>query len=252
MLVPALLLALCLGSLAWFIRNDRADYRAFKLLTSTADRQRRYRAWALRSFLLFSCAAVAALAILHRLRALVLLPAEFRPLFQSLQPHTADARSFVSGLVFGLLGALTGSLLIALLLPLILRRRVKPVMLGDVAPLMPRNAAETWWTALLSVNAGVGEELYFRLLLPLLLVSLTGNALLAFILAALLFGAAHFYQGVVGILATTAAGAVLTALYLWTGNLWMAVAAHALLDLLGLVVRPTLTRLAEARMAQRA
>ena len=40
MLIPSLLLAAVLALLAWFVRNDRAEYAAFKALTRTEDRQR--------------------------------------------------------------------------------------------------------------------------------------------------------------------------------------------------------------------
>lgn len=250
MLLSAILLALCLGSLAWFVRGDLADYRAFKLLTETADRQKRYRAWALKGFLLFTCPAVAALAILGRLRTLAALPAEFRPLFLRLNVHASAARTFTSGLVGVFLGALAAGLVVGLLLPRLLRRSVKPVQVGDIAALLPRNGAETAWAALLSVNAGIGEELYFRLLLPLLLVSVGSSALAAFVIAGLIFGPVHFYQGIAGIVGTTIVGALLAGLYLWTGNLWTAVGAHALLDLVGLVIRPALQRLIAARTAR--
>jgi membrane protease YdiL (CAAX protease family) len=42
---------------------------------------------------------------------------------------------------------------------------------------------------------------------------------------------------------TTLVGAVFACLYLWTGSLWITMAAHAGLDLFGLVVRPTFMRL---------
>jgi uncharacterized protein len=251
MLLPAILLALCLGSLAWFVRKDLAAYQAFKRLTETGGRQRQYRAWLVKTFLLFTCATPAVLAILGRLRALTALPPEFQPLFLDLNAHASAASAF-NGLLIGIfLGALAAGLVAGLLLPRLLRRNVKPVYAGDVAALLPRNGAETVWTALLSVNAGIGEELYFRLLLPLLLVSVGCGALSAFVLAVLIFGAVHFYQGVVGIVATTIIGALLAVLYLWTGNVWVAVAAHALLDLVGLVVRPTLLRMMAGRNAVR-
>lgn len=256
MVLPALLLALCLGSLAWFLRTDLGDYRAFKLLTETADRQRRYRLWALKSFLLFGCTTIAALALLGRLHALVALPADFHPLFQAMQLPAESAHSFNSGLLTGMLGALAGGLVVVLLLPRLLKRRSqfagKPLYAGDVAPLLPRNGAETVWGAVLSVNAGISEELYFRLLLPLLLASLGCSALAAFVIAGLIFGAVHFYQGIAGIVATTILGGAMAAVYLLSGDLWIAAATHAAIDLIGLVVRPSLSRLAASRAASRA
>lgn len=251
MITSAVLLALCLVSLVWFVRKDLADYRAFKLLTETADRQRRYRGWLLKSFLLFPGGGVVALAVLGRLHALVALPPEFRPLFLALQASGAASGDFIRGLIAGAAGAVAGVIAIGFLLRRFSRRKAGPIYAGDVAALLPRNGAETVWTALLAVNAGVGEEIYFRLLLPLLLVGIWGHVPAAFVLACLIFGGVHFYQGIAGVLATTVLGGALAALYLWTGSLFIAMAAHAVLDLIGLVVRPTLARMAASRAEAR-
>jgi len=67
-----------------------------------------------------------------------------------------------------------------------------------------------------------------------------GSAIFAFIAAGLIFGLVHFYQGWVGILATTAAGFVFAALYLATGALWVVIVLHALMNLNSLWLRPLL------------
>ena len=254
MLKLSLLLVLNLAVLWWFVRKDGAEYAAFKQLKATADRQRCYRRWVIKSFLLFSGATLLSLLVMHRLDAVVWIPGEFVSLaarLRSLVPaEQIPDKEFVIGFV-------TAAVLAGTLLGVVLAKKLKvrhatlehPAMLehtrtlGDIEPLMPRNAAETVWTALLSLNAGLSEECFFRLLLPLLLAGLLHNALLAFALATLLFGLVHLYQGVVGILMTAILGAILACIYLWTGNLWVAIAVHAGIDLLGLVVRPTLTHL---------
>ena len=53
-MLKLLLLLLCLAMLWWFLRNDAAEYAAFKKLTDTRERQRCYRHWVLKSFLVFS------------------------------------------------------------------------------------------------------------------------------------------------------------------------------------------------------
>ena len=118
-----------------------------------------------------------------------------------------------------------------------------PFVIGDIAPLMPRNRAETAHAALLALNAGLSEELFFRLLLPMLLTIVLGNALCAFVGAAIIFGLVHIYQGWIGVLVTAILGLALTILYLMTQTLWLAIGAHAMMDLLALVVRPTFARL---------
>src|SRR3546814_10584207 len=69
-----------------------------------------------------------------------------------------------------------------------------------------------------ALAAGITEELYFRLLLPLTIALVTGNALVGFAVATLLFGLAHRYQRWRGVLATSAVGAVLAFVYLASGD----------------------------------
>lgn len=244
MALAAILLVLALLPYAWFLRKDSNTYQAFKSLTDTHARQRRFRIWALKGFLRFGCASLAALAILGRLSALQTFPPEFQRLarfFHSLGPTP-------SGTISVLIGLAAALILIPFLSILHARRKakkepVKIVAAGDVTALLPRNWAETAHTLVMSLNAGFSEELYFRLLLPLLLAILIGHAIPAFVLAALLFGLAHIYQGTTGVIASTALGLVMVLIYLLTGTIWAAVAAHAFMDLLGLVISPTLMRI---------
>lgn len=237
-----LLLVLSAGVLWGFVRNDASEYAAFKALTSTTGRQRFYRVWILKSFLALFGTTLVCLLLLHRLHTLSSLPAEFIPLAARLAAHMPTTQMLDKGFLIGIaIGATISGILISVLLAR--KHQTSHATLGDVEPLMPRNAAETGWTALLSLNAGLSEECFFRLLLPLLLISLLHKSLLAFAIATILFGLVHFYQGVAGILATTLLGVVLTGLYLWTGSLWITMATHAALDLFALVVRPTIMRL---------
>jgi membrane protease YdiL (CAAX protease family) len=246
-LLPAVLLIVALGGLWWMTRNDVAEYAAFKRLTATRDRQRRYRAWVLKSFALFFGVTVVSLLVLGRLAALASLPPEFTALSRMAQAAAA-MQKLGSGFLIGLIGGVAGA---GVAIGVIAARRrpgaAKVVALGDIGALMPRNWAETAHTALMSVNAGVSEEMFFRLLLPLLLALMFGDAAWGFVGAAIVFGLAHVYQGWAGVVATTVVGVVFTGLYLWTGSLWIAVGAHLLLDLVGLVVRPTIAQLAAGR-----
>lgn len=241
--IPAgVLLVICLAALWWFARQDRADYAAFKRLTATKDRQRRYRLWILKSLLLFSGGGLLCLWIVGRLGAIGTSPAEFHELSARANSVLPTSKLPGPGFLIGfgaavLLGALGGALMVTRL------KTVKPMTLGDIEPIMPRNWAETAHTAVLALNAGISEELFFRLLLPLLLTLVLRNVVAAFAIAAAVFGLVHIYQGIVGVLATAVLGAAFTVLYLWTGNLWIAMGGHALFDLLGLVVRPAFTRL---------
>jgi membrane protease YdiL (CAAX protease family) len=247
MVLPGVLLLASLGTLAWFVRGDIAEYAAFKTLTNTAARQARYRAWIVKSLLLFCGMTLVALLLLRRVDALAVFPAEFGALSHTLRSALPSEAAFGNGFFAGLLGAIAVGAVLGAVLSKRFAGRRPPVMLGDIEPLLPTNPAETAHAAVLSLNAGLSEELFFRLLVPLLLVLLVGNALYAFAIAAVIFGLVHVYQGWVGVLATMVLGLGLTAIYLATGNIWIAVAVHAGIDIVGLVVRPTIARLIPAR-----
>jgi len=245
-LVPALLLLVAMAALAWFTWRDRAEYARFKRLTETADRQRVYRAWLVTAFLLFLVGSMAVLAVLGRLAATLREPDAFLPLTTTLRralPASLVSPELLGGLVSGMAIAVVAVTILSV------RRgaKVQAVQLGDISALMPRNGAETLWTMLLSINAGISEELFFRLLLPLLFGLAFGHVEVGFALAVVAFGLAHLYQGWIGVLATAFVGAVFTALYLWSGSLAVPVVLHVIIDLLGLVVRPTATRLLARR-----
>ncbi|HEY1749657.1 MAG TPA: type II CAAX endopeptidase family protein [Caulobacteraceae bacterium] len=243
-LVPAILLLACLATLAWMTWRDARQYARFKSFTETADRQRFYRRWLVGSVLLFIGGSLLALALTGRLRALTVEPTIFLDLTRRLRLVAP-----VSIVGPELLGGIVGGMTVGAVLMVVLSQRSgrKPVQVGDIGALMPRNGAEAGWTFLLSINAGISEELFFRLALPLLLVLTFGKPLVAYVVASAVFGLAHVYQGWIGVVVTAVVGAVLAALYLWTGALVVPIVLHALVDLLGLVVRPVLAR----RLARR-
>jgi membrane protease YdiL (CAAX protease family) len=238
-LLPAALLLAALAAVAWLSWQDARQYAAFKTFTDTAERQRVYRRWLVGSVLLFIVGSLAALSLVGQLGALTTEPPGFLDLTRRLRavlPLSAIDPEALGGFVGGLTIGMVALVVIAQ------RRGVAGVQFGDFAALMPRNGPETLWALALSLNAGVSEELFFRLLLPLLFVLVAGKALIAFAAASVVFGFAHLYQGWLGILATGLVGAVFAALYLWSGNLIVPMALHAAIDVLGLVIRPTLAR----------
>ena len=233
MLLPAVLLAGTLALLAWFARDDVREYRLFKALDSSAQRRARYALWIWKQIIFFALPALAGLALLGRLDALAGLPGEFTPLARLLPPISNI--SLVLAAMVG--GMVAGSLLTAF----VTRRGRRPLQIGDISRLLPRNRAELGLAALLSLTAGISEELMFRLFLPLLLVLVTGAGWPAFAIALLIFGLMHRYQGMAGAAMTVLIGALMAFVYLATGSLLFAMALHALLDLNGLVLRPMVT-----------
>lgn len=93
-----------------------------------------------------------------------------------------------------------------------------------------------------SIAAGVFEEALFRLGLPAILFGLTGSAWLAFLLAGVVFGLVHAYQGWGGAITAGVTGLAITALYVSTGSILICILVNTLIDLRGMVLIPVLPR----------
>jgi len=112
-----------------------------------------------------------------------------------------------------------------------------------VALLLPRTRRERWVFALLSVTAGVCEELVFRGFLLPVLADATGSLALALVLSSGAFGIMHAYQQPAGAARATLLGMLLAVPFLATGSLLPSILAHAGIDLLaGLVLRDRLLK----------
>lgn len=225
------------GMLATFlvraIRKDRREFTRFRRYRSTIRRQSMMRRWLIESAVTFGASGALLLIVVHPFAGAMLEQT------QQLAP-VAAVRDFVgSGLGIGLVvGAALGLVILTIVGVRGARREGGVLVVGNIAALLPRNRPELGWGAALSLNAGVSEELLFRLALPALLVIVTGEPISAFLLAALVFGLLHAYQGPVGVIATTLVGLVFTAIYVVTGSIVVVMALHALFDLRTLVVIP--------------
>ena len=216
-------------------RKDRREYQRFKRYHSTVRRQAMYRKWLRESFLAFGGIAL----------VLLVLVWQFVPrLLDEINGWDAvlSARAWYASLGW-LSIALTVTLtFVVVVLPILLlfaaRRQEDVVSIGDIQALIPRNTAEVRLGALLSLNAGVVEELVFRLAVPALLYGAFGSAVLALVTSALLFGALHAYQGPLGIAGTTVVGAFLLLLYVATGSILVPIVVHVLIDLRSFVLIP--------------
>ncbi|MBO3084818.1 CPBP family intramembrane glutamic endopeptidase [Cellulomonas fengjieae] len=161
---------------------------------------------------------------------------------------TPDAGDHVASTV---VGAVVGLALGAGILALVHRRMPlrprQPVAAVDaMMPVTP--AARRGWAGL-SLSAGVTEEITYRGLVVLALAVAVPDLPHAgvVVVAALLFGFAHWYQGWLGMVLTGALGAAFTQLYLVTGSILLLMVLHVLIDLRPLLVRPAPAARAEAR-----
>jgi membrane protease YdiL (CAAX protease family) len=84
----------------------------------------------------------------------------------------------------------------------------------------------------LSISAGICEEIVFRGYLQRQLALMTGNAGIAIVLQALLFGIGHAYEGVGAVLAIVAHGLFLGILAHWRRNIRAGMIEHAGWDIL--------------------
>lgn len=102
--------------------------------------------------------------------------------------------------------------------------------------MLPVSDSERRWWVLASISAGVCEEVLFRGFLPQFLQGqLHGgwnlNPTGAWLLASLVFGAGHVYQGVAGVVRTVLAGLMFGLLAIISGDLLLPIVLHVSIDL---------------------
>lgn len=239
MFTTVVLCAVPVGLVAWIL-HDLRQYAAFKREASSAGRVGFYLRWSWQGFAMLSGASLLLLAAQGRLADVLGLPpefADFAPPVDATAPSPDDGEAYVGFVIGATLGV---AVLVAV--QLLQLRRAKALIVGDVEPLIPRNRAEMLASLPLCLNAGFSEELFFRLALPLLVTTVTGSAIAGLVSAGIAFGLVHAYQGYKGVLATTALGALLTWMYLSSGSLLRPMLLHAAIDVVALIVRPSLAR----------
>lgn len=103
--------------------------------------------------------------------------------------------------------------------------------LGDVAYALPRTRQDYVYSNLVSVTAGMVEEVVYRGFV-IWFLSLYMPVWAAAAVSSIAFGLGHLYQGWSGVLKTGVLGGVFATIYLVTGTIWIPVVLHALLDIL--------------------
>jgi membrane protease YdiL (CAAX protease family) len=140
--------------------------------------------------------------------------------------------------ILPMVGWTAGLTLAALLLILVFRAlgsRVGRLDSTLLRQLLPVTRQEKGVFALLSVAAGVGEEVAYRGYVIPILAPITGLGGAA-IASTIVFGIMHGYQGAMGIARTTLMGGVLAWGFIASGSLWPPILAHVLIDLLAGIV----------------
>jgi uncharacterized protein len=118
---------------------------------------------------------------------------------------------------------------------------IRPKLEERAAALLPDSMAERRWFAAVCVGGGVFEELAYRgfLFYYLSLVFPPINGLEKALVASLLFGVGHLYQGWKGVLSTGVAGLVMASLYLVSGSLLLPIFSHTLANMRVLLIFPS-------------
>ncbi|WP_404333430.1 CPBP family intramembrane glutamic endopeptidase [Sphingomonas sp. MMS12-HWE2-04] len=234
------LVAVLAGLFAW-VRYDQRQYARFKAAETSAVRQGYYWRWTLHSFVVLAGGALVTLVLLGRTGAVFGLPHEFQALASQLaDPQSRESIS--ADKVGGMMGGAVFGLAALMLIQYLRVRKLATPVVGDIEPLMTRNAREGWAALPLCINAGFSEELFFRLALPLLILDVTGSIGVALAGSLVIFGLMHAYQGWKGVLGTAVVGAFITLVYLRSGSLLRPMVMHALIDMIALIVRPAAAR----------
>ncbi len=141
-----------------------------------------------------------------------------------------------------------GAALVALFLPIFLMMRSEITRariaksLEKLNFILPQTAEERRWFVLVAITAGVCEEILYRgfLIHYFRDLPISIGVIGALVLSSSVFGFAHLYQGVVGIVQTTILGALFGLIFIVTGSLLLPMVLHALIDLrILLILRKT-------------
>ncbi len=231
-------------------RKDKNEFLKFQALTRTEDRQQFFKKWIIESLAFYGLASIVILFIIGEASALFQLPDFLHDISQSLA-FTNDEDKFYKSLLKGFLLSIVPLLLIGTPIATLVVTYLQHKNNNSAQPpneaemdtrnldyLIPRNSKERLWTSLLSINAGFSEELFFRLLAPILIFSITGNATIAILASVIWFGLAHYYQGITGIIVTSIVGLILFYVYISTQSIWLTMLVHAVVDLNSLALGP--------------
>jgi membrane protease YdiL (CAAX protease family) len=135
---------------------------------------------------------------------------------------------------------LISGILIAIIVLLIgaqkkLRKKPSPQQLNDaldrVRRMLPKTPTERAVWIVVSLTAGICEEVLYRGWLLSLFAATLGSVWLGLLISSIIFGFAHTYQGRNAIFGTGVIGAILGLVFIFSGSLIPGQALHAAMDL---------------------
>ena len=189
---------------------------------TTADRLRHYR-WIIAAHVFLTCGAIITLGwrgvltggrVLDAATLAMHFPMRLTLLVLSLTCCLLALAPFLMGLIK----------------PKIRIRYTKTVAKTNFSFMFPSTKIERIYFAVLSVSAGVCEEIIFRSFLIAYSYAFGMNVFWALAASSLLFGINHGYQGFSGIIKTAIGGCVFGLLFFTTGSIWIAMLLHAAID----------------------
>ncbi len=228
------------GYVVWEIVQFVPRYRQLKQAVANGDAQARTHVYqrALRFEWISALLAMAALGFEWSKLNPKLLALDGSKLLPSLAPGSDAFRGNMVGLLVGL-GAGMAAMAIATIRKN--RRGGAPAveapapwwrkLLPDFSALLPVTMHERLFWAAVAVSAGICEEIVFRgWLLATLHGQLGVNGTELILAGAAIFGLAHAYQRIPGMILTALAGAFFCVLYVETGSLLVPILLHVVID----------------------
>jgi membrane protease YdiL (CAAX protease family) len=240
-------LLIILALVVWGIVSDKKDFARFKH-ASGQNRLKFYQNWFKKSWI-FGVIGLSGLIATGAIENLWAVDSE-------VGIGSSIWTDFVSGFAYGIIGGLC----LIILFRATQRKfsdgkskqiRAQASSIGDMLAMVPCNKTERKWGTLLAVAAGFNEEILFRALLLSILVGILGtaNVLIAAVIAVMLFGLMHSYQGITGKLTSMLTGGILMAAYLCTGNIFVPILIHFLIDFQSLTISSLVFERAKYRSA---
>lgn len=104
--------------------------------------------------------------------------------------------------------------------------------------IFPQDNWELLAFAAVVATVAICEELIYRGFVQGLMSQWSGRAWIGIVLASLLFGIAHLYQGIRGVSSTLVVGIIFSTIRWWTGSLLPPILAHFVADLTAGIVAP--------------